>query len=351
VAEWEWRWPLKLPTELIPAIRYIIENLNTMITATTSSGRVFASARSFLSIAFFVMLTAGLSSAQAGLEVKLSSTSEFVKASGTAELRLSIHASEDTKVPMVMLSGLALKTTVDGKAGPVLRLSASGTAKLTKGTSVVRPLSIDMKKVVPNMSKNAVARVTFEWVGVKGASTFVQVLPNLQAVSVDQLDLAKTQVAILTNYGEMVIKFNPGKAPKTVANFVKLAKNGFYDTTGFHRVSPGFMIQGGCPNSKPGADGVAGTGSPGYKIKAEFNDMRHVKGVLSMARSQDPDSAGCQFFIVHASAGHLDGQYTAFGELVSGQGVLDKIASVRCVATKPVEPVRIKKMIVKPVFK
>ncbi|MEE2887251.1 MAG: peptidylprolyl isomerase [Planctomycetota bacterium] len=322
-----------------------------MTNMTTFVRHALGCALTLSSMCAVLATTTAMVSGQKGAEVKLSARSEFASATGVAELVLSVYATEDTKIPMVLLSGLRIKTMIDGKAGPVLRESASGTVKFTKGTRFVRPLSIDMTRVLPGFSKSALARVTFEWVGVKGASTFVQVAPDFKTVAVDQFDLAKTQVALLTNHGELVLKFHPDKAPNTVKNFLKLAKSGFYDTTGFHRVIPGFMIQGGCPNSKPGADGVAGTGSPGYTIKAEFNDTRHVKGVISMARSSAPDSAGCQFFIVHAPSGHLDGKYTAFGELVSGLATLDKIAGVPCNGSKPVEPVRIRKMIIKPVFK
>ena len=133
---------------------------------------------------------------------------------------------------------------------------------------------------------------------------------------------------IKTAYGDMTIAFWPDVAPKTVENFKKLARDGFYDGTAFHRVIKGFMIQGGCPNTKAGATGMPGTGDPGYKVKAEFNAKPHVRGVISMARSSHPDSAGCQFFICHGDARFLDRQYTAVGELVKGDDVLEKIANV-----------------------
>ena len=136
------------------------------------------------------------------------------------------------------------------------------------------------------------------------------------------------QALIKTAYGEMKIAFWPDVAPKTVENFKKLARAGFYDGTAFHRIIKGFMVQGGCPNTKEGARGIPGTGGPGYQIKAEFNKKTHARGVISMARSSDPDSAGSQFFIVHGDAKFLDGQYTAFGELVSGDDVLEKLAGV-----------------------
>lgn len=133
---------------------------------------------------------------------------------------------------------------------------------------------------------------------------------------------------ISTSYGDMTIEFWSDVAPKTVENFKKLAKDGFYDGTAFHRIIKGFMIQGGCPNTKEGARGIPGTGDPGYKVKAEFNAKPHTRGVISMARAAHPDSAGCQFFIVHGDARFLDKQYTAFGTLVGGDDVLERIANV-----------------------
>jgi len=144
-----------------------------------------------------------------------------------------------------------------------------------------------------------------------------------------------------TTAGAMTFEFFPEKAPGHVENFVKLAEKGFYDGTGFHRVIKGFMIQGGCPKGD-------GTGGPGYTIKAEFNDVHHGRGILSMARSQSPDSAGCQFFVCHGDAGFLDRQYTAFGKLVEGDDVLEKIASAPTQPggekSKPVAPVKITKV-------
>src|SRR5688572_14687258 len=124
----------------------------------------------------------------------------------------------------------------------------------------------------------------------------------------------------------MVVEFWSDVAPKTVENFKTLAKKGFYDGTAFHRVVKNFMIQGGDPLTKDAnAESRWGTGDPGYKIKAEFNDKAHVRGVLSMARSQHPDSAGSQFFICLADARFLDRQYTAFGKVISGDDALGKI--------------------------
>ena len=137
------------------------------------------------------------------------------------------------------------------------------------------------------------------------------------------------EIAVIkTTAGEMVIEFWPDVAPKTVENFKKLAKEGFYDGTAFHRVIKGFMIQGGDPLTKDASKEARwGTGDPGYKVKAEFNERSHTRGVLSMARSQDPDSAGSQFFICHGNPTFLDRQYTAFGKLIKGDDVLEKIAT------------------------
>lgn len=132
---------------------------------------------------------------------------------------------------------------------------------------------------------------------------------------------------ITTTEGEIVIEFWPDVAPKTVENFKTLAQKGFYDGTCFHRIIKGFMIQGGDPLTRDAAaENRWGTGGPGYQIKAEFNDRSHQRGVISMARSANPDSAGSQFFICDGDASFLDRQYTAFGKLIKGEDVLAKIA-------------------------
>ncbi len=138
------------------------------------------------------------------------------------------------------------------------------------------------------------------------------------------------EIAILeTSKGTIKLKFFEDDAPGHVANFKELAQKGFYDGTTFHRVIPGFMIQGGCPNTKEKYEErfAHGTGGPGYHIPAEFNDRPHNRGTLSMARAQDPDSAGSQFFICVAPARFLDKQYSAFGEVIEGMDVVDAIVS------------------------
>ncbi len=137
-----------------------------------------------------------------------------------------------------------------------------------------------------------------------------------------------TKAIITTKHGDITLKFFPDLAPGHVKNFVDLAKQGFYDGSAFHRVIPGFMIQGGDPNTKDAAKKSSwGTGGSGKNIKAEFNATPHKRGVVSMARASDPDSASCQFFIVVKDSNFLDRQYTAFGEVESGLDVADKIVN------------------------
>lgn len=151
----------------------------------------------------------------------------------------------------------------------------------------------------------------------------------------------------MSNGGEIKIELYPDKAPNTVNNFISLAKSGFYDGIIFHRVIAGFMIQGGDPKG-------VGTGGPGYSIRGEFainnfkgNDIKHVRGVISMARTQAPNSAGSQFFIMHANASYLDGQYAAFGKVIEGMDVVDEIANVRVDWNdKPLNPQQIETMTV-----
>ncbi len=144
-----------------------------------------------------------------------------------------------------------------------------------------------------------------------------------------ELEKPKTTKAVIeTKFGNIELKFFPDVAPNHVKNFVKLAKDGFYNGTIFHRVIPGFMIQGGDPNTKGQDKATYGMGDPGHKVKAEFNNISHKRGILSMARSSDPDSAGSQFFIVIKDSTFLDNQYTVFGEVTKGMDVADKIVNL-----------------------
>ena len=143
------------------------------------------------------------------------------------------------------------------------------------------------------------------------------------------MNSANEVAVIKTSEGAMIAEFWSDVAPNTVENFKKLARSGFYDGTAFHRIVKGFMIQGGDPLTKdPAKESRYGTGDPGYKIKAEFNDRSHERGVLSMARSSNPDSAGSQFFICLANVSRLDHQYTIFGKLIKGDDVLGKIGDI-----------------------
>lgn len=158
-----------------------------------------------------------------------------------------------------------------------------------------------------------------------------------------------TKATIQTRLGDIVIAFFPEVAPNHVNNFIELADKGFYDGTIFHRIIPGFMIQGGDPNSKDQDRNRHGMGGPGYSIKAEFNEKSHKRGILSMARSAHPDSAGSQFFICVSDAPHLDGQYTVFGEVTSGIDTIDKIVSQqRDSRDNPLERIEMNVKIIKP---
>ncbi len=162
-------------------------------------------------------------------------------------------------------------------------------------------------------------------------------------------DYANTIATLQTDMGDIAIKFFYDKAPKHVENFIDLSAKGFYDGTMFHRVIPGFMIQGGDPLTKKAEDprqpyGTGGNGN--NRVKAEFNDVSHKRGIVSMARSSDPNSASSQFFIVVKDSTFLDGQYSAFGEVVSGMDVADKIANTpRDAKDRPNTPVKIKKVL------
>jgi peptidyl-prolyl cis-trans isomerase B (cyclophilin B) len=174
-------------------------------------------------------------------------------------------------------------------------------------------------------------------------------------MDLEQTDLSTVEAALVTDKGTMVVTFFPEQAPKHVRSFLVLAQKGFYEGVAFHRVVRNFMIQTGCPNSKKGASGTPGTGGPGYQLPAEFNDIPHTRGILSMARARDANSAGSQFFIVHGErASALDGQYTVFGKVEQGLDVLDAIASADCdfnslgERSKPKERIEITKIELRP---
>ncbi len=182
-------------------------------------------------------------------------------------------------------------------------------------------------RVVSCMLKNAIRQAVI----VLGMVTVMSVsqlsVPGFAAEE-EKTDKQAPHVIVKTKFGEMELVLFPDLAPKHVESFLKLAQSGFYNGTIFHRVIPGFMIQGGDPTTKdPANRSKYGTGGPGYTIPAEFNRVIHEKGIVSAARTADPDSAGSQFFIVVDKAPHLDGQYTVFGEVVKGIEVVDIIVS------------------------
>jgi peptidyl-prolyl cis-trans isomerase B (cyclophilin B) len=159
---------------------------------------------------------------------------------------------------------------------------------------------------------------------------------------------SSNEVAVIkTSEGDMVVQFWTDAAPNTIENFKKLARPGFYDGTIFHRIVKEFMIQGGDPNSKdPAKENSYGQGGPGYNIKAEFNDHSHDRGVVSMARGPDPDSAGSQFFICLGPVHRLDHKYTTFGKLIKGQDVLEKIGDIPVTRNSMGEPSKPTKRVV-----
>jgi peptidyl-prolyl cis-trans isomerase B (cyclophilin B) len=188
-------------------------------------------------------------------------------------------------------------------------------------------------------------------------SIFAALLLSSIALAAEEKKTSSTNdVAVIkTNQGEMVVQFWTDAAPETIANFKKLARAGFYNGTTFHRIVKGFMIQGGDPNTKdPTKENSYGQGSAGYRIKAEFNDHGHDRGVISMAREDQPDSASCQFFICLAPTHRLDHKYTTFGKVIKGLDVLDKIGDTPTVQgpdgnrSKPTQRVTIERIEIVP---
>lgn len=182
---------------------------------------------------------------------------------------------------------------------------------------------------------------------IKHFSIVIGLVLSLGLLPVQAADKT-ADVIIQTEFGDIELQLFPEVAPNHVANFLKLAESGFYDGTLFHRIIPGFMIQGGDPLSKTGDKRQYGAGGPGYNIKAEFNRIRHERGILSMARRSGVDTAGSQFFIMVDKASYLDGQYTVFGKVLKGMEVVDKIVVQRRDRSDiPLKPIPIKMTVVK----
>ena len=280
----------------------------------------------------------------------------IVAAKAEVTLRLTVNVVQDTTVPASVLNGMDLTVRVNGEAAnPISQPGKGGDVPMVAGTRLERRLSFPVSAFMASPDIEEMVVVAVGWSGQVGVDCTFKVAPDSSNVKLEDLDLAKTQVILVTNYGEMQLAFRPDKAPRHVENFVKLCLQGFYDGTKFHRVIRNFMIQGGCPNTKDDSkQAMWGSGGPGYRIDAEFNDLRHLKGTLSMARTQDPNSAGSGFFLVHKESPHLDNQYSAFGNLVEGVDVLDAIANVQVGGPQkstPVQPVVLSAAVVLPVTK
>ena len=275
-------------------------------------------------------------------------TSPVVSEGQPIDLTLRAVFDEPTTVPATLLGGVDLQSWFAGEASKAVSEPLDGEVAIAGGTSIHRRIRVESAGWSPG-------QLVFAWKGELDSKVTVQIVPDQTEIDVEALDLSKTTVRLITNYGEMVVSFFPEAAPGHVKNFIKLAKEGFYNGTRFHRVIRDFMIQGGDPNTKPGATGPVGAGSPGYRIDAEFSDNKHVRGILSMARASDPNSAGSQCFIMHGTQSGLDGKYSVFGKLESGLETLDAIANVPVRPTPsnepsmPVEPVHLYAAVVVPV--
>jgi cyclophilin family peptidyl-prolyl cis-trans isomerase len=290
-----------------------------------------------------------------GVKASLSARSLY-QANNTVELRLTLQVDAEAQLPGDLLSATKLKVKVnDQQPTTIDQPGKGGTVSIAAGTRIERVLSFPAARFVGNADATSVATVVVEWEGLAGANCMFKVAPDTSKLDIEALDLAKTQVVLVTNFGEMRLSFRPDKAPNHVKNFVKLCKDGFYDGTKFHRVIRDFMIQGGDPNTKDDSKmDQWGSGGPGYTINLETSDLRHLRGTLSAARTKDPNSAGSGFFIMHKDNPGLDGTYSAFGNLEEGMDTLDRIATVMTGGperSRPIQPVILYAAIVLPAKK
>lgn len=289
-----------------------------------------------------------------GLRASLLATS-LVPEGATVELRLVLQIDQDLELPIAFLTGTQLSVRCDDRTVPFAgEPGAEGRAPFRAGTRIERALRYPSQAFLGGERAVKVAHVAVSFPGLADAMCAFKIAPDVRQIDIGTLDLAQTQVVLVTSAGEMRLSFRPDKAPRHVANFVELCRQGFYDGTKFYRVVRDFMIQGGCPLSKddtqPERWGSGGTAP----LQAEFNDLRHLRGTLSMARGENPDSASCHFFLVHKDSPHLDGRYTAFGNLEAGADVLDRIAEAPVGGPRretPLRPVVIHAAIVLPVLK
>ncbi len=291
-----------------------------------------------------------------GVRTTLVAEPTLVSGGQDVTFKLLVDVDREAEVPGDLLTAIQFDVKVDDQPGAQIRDGGKGgKVTLAAGTHIERTMKLPLARLMPTGAATKMVHLALQWPGLNGANCVVQVAPDLSKVAIEDLDLAKTKVVLVTNFGDMTLAFYPERAPETVKNFVKLAKEGFYDGTKFHRVIRNFMIQGGDPKTKDDSkEAEWGTGDPGYKIKGEVNETKHVRGTISMANSGSPDTAGSQFFICHVDTPHLNTGYTAFGGLESGLDVLDKIANLPCGGpqkSSPMQRVILKQAVILPAFK
>jgi peptidyl-prolyl cis-trans isomerase B (cyclophilin B) len=239
--------------------------------------------------------------------------------------RVEIGASEDCRVATAFIGAAGFQ--LDGRP---LADGDGCTIELSAGDRLVR--EIDLGELLPGSGAFKLSHVALDAEPVEVVA-LEPADPRLEYMRLTRDELDDYWVVLDTNRGQIVVEFWPQHAPEHVKNFLDLSGSGFYDGVTFHRVIPGFMLQGGDPTG-------TGTGNGPRMLAAEFSkEVKHVRGVLSMARTPDPNSASCQFFVMHGAAAHLDGQYSAFGAVVRGLAVVDAIAAVdRDRADRPIQP-------------
>lgn len=292
-----------------------------------------------------------------GLKVVLLAEQPFVSAIGEVSFKLLLDAQQDVTIPADLMSGIQLDVKLGDQPGPLIRDSGKGgPVAVAAGTKIERRIKLPVSRLCPN-GPGPTGKIVLQWPSINGGNCVLTVAADCSKIALDDLDLEKTRVVLVTNFGTITLGFYPKKAPESVKNFVKLAKEGFYDGTKFHRVIRNFMVQGGDPNTKDDSKlATWGQGGPGYNIKGEVNDTAHSRGVISMANSGSPDTAGSQFFLCHRDAAHLNKGYTAFGAIEDGGGldVLDAIANVPCTGeegSRPLSPVLLLQAILLPAMK
>lgn len=296
--------------------------------------------RSFAPLALLLPLTllAPHAPAQAGeaMRIVLSPEGRYVRSTDPFFLQIALEIRQATDVDFGLLDGTSLQVYLDkellGPLTPREEAPEREPWRLRAGAQLNLRVPVDLEGLLRRFERPVRPGTVYELAVQAGGDTSTRtpftVVCNPGALTLADLDLSKTKVALVTNYGTMIASFRPDKAPKTVENFVKLAKDGFYDGTKFHRIVQNFMIQGGDPNTKDGDPRNDGTGGPGYRIQDEFSNLTHERGALSMASLGTPNSAGSQFFVMHGKRPDLDGRYAVFGKLVEGLDTLDRIAAV-----------------------